>query len=433
MAKPASPPRPRRRSNALIDALHYPARAPAWICNAVFVFGHVIAASLPISGWPVHALLMLAFYRYAFDAMAASAEGRDDPPEIINSAEAPIHRRHLLLQLAWLALLAAAPFFLDKSVARLLLIGLAVVVPGALIALLVAQNLVAALDPRSWWIVANRIGPGYVALALVAMAVLAYPLAASHLPESAGWRLAAVAVFHGLGQHLLLAWFRAMGLGVRANARALGYAPDVDARPALQRDREQAARSIEHRAALALVEPGARADALGRLLEQGGDERLHQEYRRCLRQCGRHDALRRHAATHACELVALGQVRPALALVFEALQDDPYFTLPDAIAIATLIEAGERTGMLRPVVALAANYHRAWPKRYDGLPLLRRAAILLADRLADPERAAALLAQGLAMAGNHADAADFTSLQKRLAIGATLGAPATADRPPAGR
>ena len=54
---------PLRGVDALIDALHYPLRAPAWILNALYVAGRILASSLPLFGPFLHALLTLGVYK----------------------------------------------------------------------------------------------------------------------------------------------------------------------------------------------------------------------------------------------------------------------------------------------------------------------------------------------------------------------------------
>ena len=416
---------PRRSSSprgidALIDALHYPLRTPAWITGAIYVVGHIVAAVLPVIGFPLHALLMLGFYRYAFESLVASAEGRDEPPEVISSADESTHRRHLALQLVWLALLVAAPWWIGMRLGPWLLVGISLSLPGALIALVVAQNLVAALNPRSWWIVATRLELGYVLLAFATALALAFQAFASELIGAGAWRLVMVAIFHAFSQYLTLALFRSLGMALRSHAAALQFDADPDRPVVLQRDREQAALAQEREAALAQSDPAARADAIRRRLEHGGDSALHREYREILRQLGRNDELARHAAVRVCELVVLKQWRAALALASEALQDRPTFTLPDASALSALVDAGEGMGMLRQVAAMAANYGETWPKRHDGLPLMRRAALLYADRLQERDRAEALLERAAALAGDHPDALEFERLRQRLTSGLPL-------------
>ena len=116
------------------------------------------------------------------------------------------------------------------------------------------------------------------------------------------------------------------------------------------------------------------------------------------------------------------QLASSRRVSLERLQDDPAFTLPDAVALASLVAAGERMGMSRQSTALAANYVQRYPRRFDGLELGLGAAIAFADRLGEPDRARALLQQAATLAGDGPEADRIRRLQQRLDAGDPLGA-----------
>jgi hypothetical protein len=411
---------PLRGTDALIDAFAYPLRGGAIATQAAYLGARLLAAFLPFAS-VVQFLLTLGFYKYAFECLGASAQGRREPPEVLATQDEGTHRRHLLIQLLWMLALAIATHLLAFERGLLLLLALALALPGALIALTVAQNLVAALDPRSWWIVATRLGPGYLILAGASFGLFTLQAIGRDWLLQAASGLLAWLAFQALVQYLMLVLFRAFGSALHAHARALEFDPDDTRKPMLERDREQAALAREQAAALDIADPSARAAALAGLLRDAKDESLHRAYRSALRASGQREALDRHAATHACELLALGQARAALSLANEALQDDPAFTLPDAAALATLVAAGERMGMARQSTALAANYVQRYPRRFDGLELALGAAIAFADRLGEPERARTLLMQAAELAGDGPEAGNILRLRQRLDAGIPLG------------
>jgi hypothetical protein len=409
-----------RGTDALIDAFAYPLRGGAVATQAAYLGARLLAAFLPFAP-VVQFLLTLGYYKYAFECLGASAQGRREPPEVLATHDEGTHRRHLLIQLLWMFALAIATHLLPFERALVLLLALALALPGALIALSVAQNLVAALDPRSWWIVATRLGPGYLILAGASFGLFTLQVLGREWLQPPASGLLAWLALQALVQYLLLALFRAFGTALHAHARALEFDPDDTRMPVIERDREQAALAREQAAALELADPAARAAALAGLLRDAKDESLHRAYRTALRASGQREALVRHAGTHACELVALGHMRTALALTNEALQDDPVFTLPDAGALAALVAAGERMGMARQTTALAANYVRRHPRRYDGLELGLGAAIACADRLGEADRARTLLMQAAELAGDGPEADRIQRLRQRLDAGIPLG------------
>lgn len=416
VSDPAPP--PLRGWPALLDALRYPLRAPAWILNAVYLFGRILAFLLPIYGTLVHLALTLGVYKYAFECLASSARGRRTPPEALAHADSGTHRRHLLLQLWWLIVLVLISHFLDLRTAVLVGGALSLALPGALIALCVAQNLAAALNPVSWWTVATRLGVGYAFLSAAAFAVLMLQVAGRHWLQDSAWPLLSLVLFYALSQHLILALFRALGNALHAHADVLGFETTHEALPVIERDRERAAQAGERDAALKIADPAARVEALATQLRDANDHALHDEYRRLLRQLGRHAALAAHARVHLCELLALGRTAAALALASEALGDDRAFTLPDAESVLALLDAGERSGLARQVAQIAENYGHAHPRRFDGLEPARRAARLCADVLREPQRARALLERG----ADGPEAAEFTRLRQRLDAGLPLRA-----------
>lgn len=422
MTTPTRPSRPLRGIDALLDALRYPLQTAALVTNVVYIIGRVIASMLPVLGPLLHAVLTLGIYKYAFECLATSAQGRAQPPDVVgNLQDIGTHRRHLLLQLLWLLLLVVATQVVGRDIGLLMIAAVALALPGALLALTAAQNLTAALNPLSWWTVATRLGPTYLLLALATFAVLMLQASARDLLEHAQPRLLAVVAFHALSQHLVIALFRGLGNALHANATALQYdISDADILPPIERDRERAAQSRERSEALAQPDPAERVKAIAVRLRDGADHDLHREYRRALRELGRHDALLAHARTHVCELLVLGQKRAALALASEALEDNADFTLPEAASVQSLLDAGERAGLLRQIAAIASNYTEAFPKRYDGLPLALRAASLYADRLNDPSRARTLLEKGAALAADGAEAGEFLRLRQRLEAGMPL-------------
>jgi hypothetical protein len=245
-------------------------------------------------------------------------------------------------------------------------------------------------------------------------------VSARDLLDGVAWRLPAIIVFYAICQHLILALFRAIGTALHRHAKTLEFEIADESRPVIQRDRELAAQAEQRHAAMNVTDPAARVEALSAQLHDANDHALHDEYRRLLRQLGRHAALAAHARVHICELLALGQKPAALALASEALGDDPSFTLPEAESVLALMDAGERSGLTRQVAEIAANYSAAHSKRFDGLTPTLRAARLFADVLRDPERARMLLDRGAALAAGGAEAAEFARLRQRLDAGLPL-------------
>lgn len=402
----------------LFDALCYPFTGSALPALLVLVLLRVVASGLPFLAPILHLLLWLALYKYALEVLAASAGGRREPPEVLSHLDDGIHRRHLWVQLLVLLALAAVLVLLpDWQSLAVLAFGFAL--PGLIIALTVAQNLPAALNPGNWWIVARRLGAGYAFLVAAwtgLLGVMIYgTLAVGIFPP-----LLAVLAYYAVCHVLVLALFRWMGLFLHAYGDRLGFEVRAQARPELAREREHRQVSAEVRAARELRDPAARAAALRDAVRRGGDDQVQHEYRAALRAAGDTPALLEHARVRCSELIALGRVREALPLAHEALNDDRGFGLVDAQALLPLLDACEHAGQWQSMLVLAENYRRQFPRRRDSLTVAIRAAVAAADGLGERPRAQALLQAALAEAGEQEPAAELRRLLARLDAGQPL-------------
>lgn len=416
-----TPPRRRTDAEILLDALRYPWIGDALLTNGVLAVAHVLALYVPVIGPLLQLVVLVAAYRYALEIMTASGQGRAAPPQGWMLTDAGLQRSHLWLQALVLIGVLLASRWLSLPQTLLLVAVVAMLLPGALLALAAAQNLLAAINPMAWLAVARIVGPGYLLLGGFAFFTLMLQLAGGRLffairPVVLG-ELLFFLVFHAA----LFALFRLIGIRLHLHGRELGLEQASVARPQLVRERERQTLDFDAREALALEDPIARATALAPLLKRGGAaDELHTEYRRCLRQAGDLAGLQQHAEVRVCELLVLAQPKAALALAVEALADRPDFALPDAESSTALLDAAEAAGQLRQATAIAANYRLRHPRRRDSLALARRAAILLADRLGDAKGAEALLVDAATLAADGPEAPEFERLLRRLRAGIAL-------------
>lgn len=406
---------------ALADVLAYPLRGGALAMLVVLALLRVLAAALPALLVPLaQALLWLALYKYALEAMAASARGKADPPDVLTHVDDSVHRRHLLVQVLVLIGLTAVLWLLPRW-AALAVSGAGLILPGLILALAVASNLPAALNPLNWLLVARALGAGYAALAIAWTTLILFQIdGRSALPLLPAWVQASL--YYLLAHYAVLALFRWMGLHLHASAGALGFDLRQEQRPLLQREREQQALAREVTAAREAGDPAQRAAQLREAVRKGADPAIQRDYRSALRAAGLHAELDAHARVHASELVVMGRVREACALALEALQDDPGFSLPEAPVLLPLLDHLERLAQWRSAAALAGNYRRCFPRRRDSLAVAVRAAVILADELQDAAGAAALLDAAIADAGGSAEAESLQALRKRLDAGIRLRA-----------
>ncbi|MBD8527113.1 hypothetical protein [Pseudomarimonas arenosa] len=389
---------------------HVPPTSPAALLNAFgYAFGGAAVAAIltitlmrlfgyiiPLVGVIIEFVAWAAIIKYALEVLHASGLGKDHAPDVLSHVDAGVHTRHVLVQILVLLAIVVA-IILFPSAVHGVIIGAALILPGLVFSLTVAQNLIAALNPLNWGVIVARLGLGYPMLAIGWGALLYYQLLGFDLFEALP-RWLALSGFYLLNHYLLIVLFRWQGMFLAYHADQLGFDQTQAERPVLQRQREQSAIASEIREANELGDPRLRADRLHEAIRRGASIEVNLAYRKALRECGDREALLKHAQVHASELIELEHVRPAIALVQEAMQDDARFCLPDARQLNRLLDVLERQAQWRSAASLALNYRHTYPKRIDGLALAERAAGILAERLGDPETARELIAAALPQA-----------------------------------
>src|SRR5690606_19193904 len=113
---------------------------------------------------PISIVLWVGAYKYAFEILRASADGRDDAPEVVATAETGTVLRFLAMQLVFVFALLAALVLLGPAAFVALLVLLAIAQPGATISLAIDGSLPHALNPATWFSIMGRIGWPYFAV-----------------------------------------------------------------------------------------------------------------------------------------------------------------------------------------------------------------------------------------------------------------------------
>ncbi|MGQ0801609.1 MAG: hypothetical protein ACT4NL_16040 [Pseudomarimonas sp.] len=434
MSHAPTPSRRRSDGEAIADALAYPFASDALITNLALTLSQLVVGYVPLLGLFLQLLVWMSAYRYALEVMTASGQGRQDPPQGSQLTDSRTQRSHLWIHALVIIALVFAAHLLGAWPAVLLLIGVSLALPGALLALAAAQNLLAAFNPAAWWAVLRIVGPGYLLLSLAIGLTLALQLAGDRIFGELKPTVLGNLLYYFCVHAALFASFRLVGTRLHAHADALGLEQASVTRPILAREREQQQVAREAFAAGNIEDPAAKAAALDPILRRGGaSEELHREYRRCLRAAGNLAGLRKHAEVHICELLVLKQTQSALVLATEAFADHPDLFLPDADSTRALQDAALAAGQLRLAAGMVSNYRREFPRRRDGLPLAIRAAVILADRLGDPAAAEALLVAAAAHPDKLDHASEIERLLLRLRAGIALSPNGDANPSPLGR
>ena len=433
MSHAPTPSRRRSDGESVADALAYPFASDALITNLVLTLSQIVVSYVPGIGLFLQLLVWMSAYRYALEVMTASGQGRQDPPQGSMLTDTGTQRSHLWIHALVILALVFAANVLGNWPAVLMLVGISLALPGALLALAAAQNLLAAFNPAAWLAVLRIVGPGYLLLSLAIGMTLALQLAGSLVFAELQPAVLGNLLYYFSVHAALFAAFRLIGTRLHAHADALGLEQASVTRPVLAREREQQQVTKEALVAAAIEDPAGRAAALDPILRRGGaSAELHAEYRRCLRASGNLAGLRKHAEVRICELLVLKHPKLALALAVEAFADHPELVLPDADSTRSLLDAAQAAGQLRLAARAVSNYRDAFPRRLDGIPLAIRAAVLLADKLSDRNAAEALLVAAAENAGDGTHADEIKRLLLRLHAGIELTSASTDVKRPSG-
>jgi tetratricopeptide (TPR) repeat protein len=350
-----------------------------------------LLTGLPGIGLVLWALLWVGAYKYAFEILRCSADGRDQPPEVITSAETGTVLRFLGLQVVFVLAVVATLLLLGPAAMVALLLLLTIAQPGATISLAIDGSLPHALNPSTWFSIMGRIGWPYLAVVVLlfvfqASAANAEALFAKVLPGP----LAGIASL-ALTLWGLFATFRLMGYMVLQYHEPLGWQPQYLQLQEARRDPDQAL--LEH--ASSLVQDGQTQQARALLAEElrtrAVTPAVHELYRKLLRLANDRPALLEHSRLYINLLMVSGGERKALDLLREALLLDRGFVpLQEEHGIA-LVAAADRRGDSQLALDLRLALHAAYPRHPLAARWATDAARLLVDKFGREQDALRLL------------------------------------------
>jgi hypothetical protein len=354
---------------------------------------HAIVGLLPLGGL-LDLVVWAAFFKYAFEVLRWSANGRDVAPEISFTVSDSIGRFAVLLLLLveLLVMLMGAWYGLPGALGTGLVAVFAM--PAMMVVLALEEGVLRALNPVVWIQIAARIGSAYLlpvgffCAALIVQSVVALALA-KVLPGF----IATFAVFCVVNT-LVIANFHLIGSVIHDHADELGYTGHLElqdevgrldpARHAIDIARSVAAGGdAEGAAALLREELVAHPDALA----------MHDEYRHWLSEAGDTAKLVAHGKSYVPILLRGDQLRRAVDVARESTALDSKFALEDAADVTRLAKAAAAAGDTQLALAQLGGFH----KRFRGHPDIASnyllAAKLLAERMGKEMPARALLQQ----------------------------------------
>lgn len=369
----------------------YPITGAALYSLIALTFASLLAF-LPFIGWLIGIVTWLAVYKYAFQILRATADGRMDPPEGTLGVDDGVVTRLILMQLVFLAVVILLGISAGPVFAVLAILVIALMQPGSLMSLAMDGSLRHALNPMTPLDIATRVGWPYLAVfcllfVIQASAMTAGIWLAKYMPPVIGNVAFNFVAFWGI-----FAAFHLMGYLIYQYHEALGYQPDSHHHGALGQlnrdtglldEAEAHVREGRTQAAMELLRSEVRSRAVG--LE------THELYHRLLRQAQDKAGMADHAGVYINLLLTEKQDRRALAVLGEAMALNPE-SLPLQVEQAEqLAERARMSGQAQLAVDIWQSlllHHRRNP---NAPRWALDAALMLADRFNRDADAVALL------------------------------------------
>jgi len=369
----------------------YPAHASALTTIAVLAVCHLIVY-IPL-GFLLDLLVWVALYKYAFECLRASADGRLEPPELAVSVDDELGWSQIWLQVAF-GLLNVLGFVIFGPVGgSIVAIALAFALPGAIMSLAMDESLPRALNPMTWIAILARIGWPYLAVAALYFVFnvsqrYAQALVVPFLPP-----IVALIVFYFITHYVVIATFHLMGYLIYQYHDEVGYAPNV-APPPLRRASDDPDQGLLDESAELVREgqPETAADLLGEQIRaRGGSDAMHTQYRKLLALTGRRDEQLRHGRERISVLLVQDKDRRAVDVARECLDLDPAFQLAQADEITRVAAKAAEARSTEVALKLVSGFHKRYPKHRDIPQNYLLAAKLFAERMGRDAEAEQLL------------------------------------------
>ena len=365
--------------NRLREIALYPAHPAALTTIGVLALCHLVT-DLPL-GFVLDLLVWIALYRYAFECLRATADGRMEPPEIAVSVGDSLGWSQILLQCAFFLFNMGGFIFLGKIGGGIVSIVLALALPGAIMALAMDEDLARALNPATWLAIGGRLGWPYLAVAaLYFLFNVSQHFAQSLIVPILPPVLAEIA-FYFMTQYVIVATFHLMGYLIYQYHDEVGYEP-VPPQPLSRTTADPDQLLLDEAAELVRDgKPEAAADVLGHAIRgRGGSDTMHAQYRKLLALLGRRDEQLRHGREWLTTLLV--QNKDTINKQWNTGDNGSY-------SDGTVF----RIGGTQVAMKLVAAYIKTHPKHRDVPRNALLAAKVLAERMGQDDVAKKLLDQ----------------------------------------
>lgn len=335
---------------------------------------------LPGIGWFLNLVVWFAIYRYAFEILLRTANGSMRPPELATYSDSGTVWSFFGLWILYALIFIVSVFVAGPIAGLLVMLVLTLLMPGAIVALAMGDNLLHALNPATALEMIRRIGaPYFAAFGLLFVIQISAANAGGILARFMPWLLAELVV-SAATLWGLFATFHLMGYLVFQYHEALGFTPGETSRKPGLRTRDTDLMDTVHEQ----VADGDIEAAIARLQE---DMRVravpietHVLYRKLLRSRNDTTALVEHAGLYLNLLLLEKKDAQALALVNETLAIDPDFTPLQASDGHRLAQRALGLGQSKLACDLWTALLKRWPRDPDRVDWAVAVAPLLAQR-----------------------------------------------------
>jgi hypothetical protein len=377
------------------QALAYPLQMAALSTIVALAVAHVIVRLIPgIVGWIFDLIVWAGFFKYAFEVLRWSANGRSEAPEISLTVGDEIGRYAVLLLLLIEVALILIAMHWGIFAALGLGIALMFAMPAMVTILALEEGMARALNPLVWLMIASRVGRWYFALVgFFCAALILQSVLAAEILGAIPWPVGPVLVWLVVN-YLMIANFHLIGSVIHEHADELGYAGHLELQDEVPHTDKSRAILDSARARAATGDTQGAASLLREELAAHPDLLpVHDEYRHWLRQSGDRTELAAHGKKYIPVLLAQNQDRRAIDVARECQLLDPAFALDKAEDVTRLAHGAADAGQTQIALGLLAGFH----KRFRNHPDIGRnyllAAKLWAERMNKEMQARAMLNQ----------------------------------------
>jgi len=377
------------------QALAYPLQMAALSTIVALAVAHVIARLMPgIVGWIFDLIVWAGFFKYGFEVLRWSANGRSQAPEISLTVGDDVGRYAVLLLILVEITLGFVALYWGIWAALCVGLALMFAMPAMVTILALEEGMGRALNPLVWLMIASRVGRWYFALVgFFCAALILQSVLAAEILGIIPWPVGPVLVWLVVN-YLMIANFHLIGSIIHEHADELGYAGHVELQEEVPHTDKSRAILDSARARAASGDTQGAATLLREELAAHPDLLpVHDEYRHWLRQSGDKTGLAAHGKKYIPVLLQKSQDRRAIDVARECQVLDPAFALDQAEDVTRLAHAAAEAGQTQTAVGLLAGFH----KRFRNHPDIGRnyllAAKLWAERMNKEMQARAMLNQ----------------------------------------